>query len=89
MAKRRTKSNTWLSAWHEENPLLQWRRKQEPEGWNRSVVARKLAFTPAAVGTWEKGERLPGIKAFAKLEKLTGITSAQWMAWYDKKPKEK
>lgn len=89
MNKQREKQNSQLSAWQEQNPLLQWRRKQEPEGWNRSVVARKLGVSPAAVGTWEKGQRLPGIKAFAKIEKLTSITLAQWIAWHEKKPKEK
>jgi ribosome-binding protein aMBF1 (putative translation factor) len=89
MAKRRTKPKVTLTAWQEKNPLRLWRLAQHPEGWNQSVLARQLKVSHTAVGTWERGERLPVVDAFAKIEKLTGITSVQWMEWYDKKPKEK
>ncbi len=72
--------------WQEQNPLRQWRQNQPPEGWNRSVLARQLDVSHTAVASWENGSRLPMIDAFAKIEKLTGITSMQWMEWYDRKP---
>jgi len=87
VAKRRSSTKKSVLAWYEENPLFQWRVRQPPEGWNRSVVARKLGASPAAVGTWEKGQRTPGGRMMAKIEGLTGITSARWMAWFDRKPK--
>ena len=88
MAKRRTNTSKALAAWQEQNPLSKWRKQQHPEGWNQSVLARQLGVSPAAVGTWEKGQRTPGGRMMAKIEKLTGITSAQWMIWQDKKPKD-
>ncbi len=86
MAKRRKAAGTSLTAWLEQNPLRQWREKQPPEGWNRSVLARQLGVSHTAVASWENGTRLPMVDAFAKIEKLTGITATQWMDWYAKKP---
>jgi transcriptional regulator with XRE-family HTH domain len=71
----------------EENPLRQWRLRQPPEGWNRSVVARQLGVSHTAVGSWETGKRLPLVDAFAKIEELTGISAREWMAWYNRRPK--
>jgi ribosome-binding protein aMBF1 (putative translation factor) len=88
MAKRRTNQKDLLSEWQEKNPLRLWRLKQPPEGWNRSVLARQLGVSHTAVGNWERGERLPVVDAFAKIEKLTGINSVQWMEWYECRPKE-
>jgi ribosome-binding protein aMBF1 (putative translation factor) len=85
--KRRKKLD--LTAWQQQNPLRLWRLKQPPEGWNRSLFARQINVSHTAVGSWEKGERLPSLDAFAKIEKLTGIKSAEWMAWIEKKPMEK
>lgn len=89
MAKRRKASEDALTAWQEQNPLRQWRARQPPEGWNRSVLARQLDVSHTAVALWENGSRLPMIDAFAKIEKLTGITSVLWMDWHDLKPEEK
>jgi transcriptional regulator with XRE-family HTH domain len=87
VAKRRKAEQDAMTAWLEDNPLRRWRLKQPPEGWNRSVLARQLGVSHTAVGAWEAGKRLPVVDAFAKIEKLTGITATQWMDWYDKKPK--
>jgi ribosome-binding protein aMBF1 (putative translation factor) len=89
MAKRRTNLKDGLTAWQEQNPLRLWRLNQPPEGWKRSVLARQIEVSHTAVGNWERGERLPVIDAFAKIEKLTGITSAEWMEWFERKPKTK
>jgi transcriptional regulator with XRE-family HTH domain len=86
VAERRKAGTDALTAWNEQNPLRQWRLRQPPEGWNRSVLARQLGVSHTAVGAWETGKRLPLVDAFAKIEKLTGITSVQWMEWYDRKP---
>jgi ribosome-binding protein aMBF1 (putative translation factor) len=88
MAKRRTNVKGALAAWLEENPLRVWREKQPPEGWKRSVLARQLGVSHTAVASWEKGERLQVIDTFSKIEKLTGITTVQWMEWYERKPEE-
>jgi ribosome-binding protein aMBF1 (putative translation factor) len=87
MGEGRRSPQKSLAAWYGRNPLFRWRRKQEPEGWNRSVLARKIGASPAAVGTWEKGQRMPGVRMMAKIEQLTRITSTEWMAWYDDKPR--
>jgi transcriptional regulator with XRE-family HTH domain len=75
---------------HEErNPLRQWRLMQPPEGWNRSVLARQLGVSHTSVEGWEKGTRLPVVDAFAKIEKLTGITTQKWMEWFSEKAKSR
>lgn len=76
-----------LSPHEERNPLRQWRMRQPPEGWNRSVLARQLGVSHTSVEGWEKGKRLPVVDAFAKIEKLTGITTQQWMEWFQEKDK--
>jgi transcriptional regulator with XRE-family HTH domain len=86
VAKRPTTGTDALTAWNEQNPLRLWRFRQPPEGWNRSVLARQLGVSHSAVGAWETGKRLPLVDAFAKIEKLTGITSVQWMEWYGGRP---
>jgi ribosome-binding protein aMBF1 (putative translation factor) len=88
VAKRRKAGGDALTAWQEQNPLRQWRLAQPPEGWNRSVLARQLEVSHTAVASWENGKRLPMVVAFAKIEKLTGITATQWMDWYNRKPEE-
>jgi transcriptional regulator with XRE-family HTH domain len=67
---------------------MRWRLAQPPEGWNRSVLARKLGVSHTAVGSWESGKRLPVVDTFAKIEALTNITAIQWMEWYERKPTE-
>jgi transcriptional regulator with XRE-family HTH domain len=86
MATRR-KRREKLSSWQERNPLRLWRRKQPPEGWNRSVLARQLGVSHTSVEAWEKGSRLPLVDAFAKIEALTHITTQQWMRWFNGKDK--
>jgi hypothetical protein len=86
MLKRRKPKKKALSPWQEENPLRLWRLKQLPEGWNRSVLARQLEVSHTSVEGWEKGKRLPVVDAFAKIEKLTGINSQQWMDWFNSRP---
>ena len=86
MAKRRTNLKGALAEWQDQNPLRLWRLKQPPEGWKLSVLARQIGRSHTAVGSWERGERLPMLDGFAKIEELTGITSKQWMAWFKKKP---
>jgi ribosome-binding protein aMBF1 (putative translation factor) len=88
VAKRRKAAGDSLTAWQEQNPLRLWRQKQPPEGWNRSVLARQLEVSHTAVASWENGTRLPLVDAFAKIEKLTGITATQWMEWHNRKPEE-
>lgn len=63
--------------------------RQPPEGWNRSVLARQLGVSHTSVEAWEKGKRLPVVDAFAKIEKLTGITTQQWMDWFNSKDERK
>jgi ribosome-binding protein aMBF1 (putative translation factor) len=89
MAKRRKAKKDTVSPWEERNPLRLWRLKQPPEGWKRSVLARQLAVSHTSVEAWEKGKSLPLVDAFAKIEKLTGITSQQWMEWYNSKPERR
>jgi len=89
MAKRREAGTEAMTVWHEENPLRRWRLSQPPEGWNRSILARQLGVSHTAVGSWETGKRLPMVDAFAKIEKLTGITATQWMDWYNQNPEER
>ena len=88
VAKRRKAGAVALTAWQEQNPLRQWRLRQPPEGWNRSVLARQLEVSHTAVASWETGKRLPMVDAFAKIEQLTGITATEWMDWYNRKPEE-
>jgi ribosome-binding protein aMBF1 (putative translation factor) len=88
VAKRRKVAADSLTIWQAENPLRLWREKQPPEGWTRSVLARQLEVSHTAVATWENGTRLPMVDTFAKIEKLTGISSIQWMEWHGKKPSE-
>jgi transcriptional regulator with XRE-family HTH domain len=52
------------------------------------LLARQLEVSHTAVALWEDGKRLPKVAAFAKIEKLTGITAAQWMDWHKRKPEE-
>jgi ribosome-binding protein aMBF1 (putative translation factor) len=87
MAKRRKKRKETLTPRQERNPLRMWRMKQPPEGWNRSVLARQLRVSHTSVEGWEKGKRLPMVNAFAKIEKLTRITTQQWMDWFNSKGK--
>jgi ribosome-binding protein aMBF1 (putative translation factor) len=89
VAKRRKTGPDAMTAWLEENPLRQWRMRQPPEGWKRSVLARQLGVSHTAVGSWEAGKRLPLIDAFAKIEELTRITTKAWMDWYNRKPQER
>jgi hypothetical protein len=89
MAKRRKPRKEALSPWQEKNPLRLWRLKQPPEGWNRSVLARQLEVSHTSVEAWEKGKRLPVVDAFARIEKLTGIHSQQWMDWFNSRPAAK
>jgi ribosome-binding protein aMBF1 (putative translation factor) len=86
MAKRRTNAKAALVAWQEQNPLRLWRLQQSPEGWKRSVMARQLNVSHTAVASWEDGKSLPMADACARIEKLTGISSVNWMEWYEKKP---
>ena len=86
MAKRRKPRKDAPSPWQERNPLRVWRLKQPPEGWNRSVLARQLKVSHTSVEAWEKGNRLPLVNAFANIERLTGITSQQWMNWFNSRP---
>jgi transcriptional regulator with XRE-family HTH domain len=88
VAKRRKAGGNGLTEWQEGNPLRQWRLRQPPEGWNRSVLARQLEVSHTAVASWENGKRLPLVDAFAKIEKLTGISATQWMDWYNQKPQK-
>jgi len=85
MGKARKPKKEALSPWQARNPLRVWRLKQLPEGWNRSVLARQLGVSHTSVEAWEKGKRLPKVDAFAKIEKLTAITSQQWMDWFNSK----
>jgi transcriptional regulator with XRE-family HTH domain len=86
VAKRIKAKDGAMLAWLESNPLRRWRDSQPPEGWNRSVLARRLGVSPMAVGNWETGKRKPMVDAVAKIEELTGITAKQWMAWHKLKP---
>jgi transcriptional regulator with XRE-family HTH domain len=88
VAQQRKNEKNGLTAWQEENPLLRWRNRQPPEGWNRSVLARQLGVSHTAVASWEQGKRLPLVDAFAKIEALTGITTREWMAWYHRRPQD-
>jgi ribosome-binding protein aMBF1 (putative translation factor) len=88
VAKRGKNEKGPLAAWKEENPLRQWRLRQPPEGWNRSVLSRRLGVSHTAVGSWEDGKRLPLVDAFAKIEELTSISAREWMAWYNRRPKD-
>jgi ribosome-binding protein aMBF1 (putative translation factor) len=88
MAKSQRAGIELMTAWLDENPLKRWRLAQPPEGWNRSVLARKLGVSHTAVGSWETGKRLPIVDTFSKIEALTSITSIQWMEWYQHKPGE-
>jgi ribosome-binding protein aMBF1 (putative translation factor) len=88
VAKRRRAEQDAVTAWLEDNPLRKWREKQPPEGWTRSVLARQLDVSHTAVAAWETGKRLPVIDSFAKIEELTGISSKEWMAWYQRKPEQ-
>lgn len=85
MTKRRN-TNDALTKWQASNPLRKWRESQPPEGWTRAVLARQLDVSHTAVASWEDGKRLPMVDAVAKIEKLTGITATEWMAWHGKKP---
>lgn len=52
-------------------------------------MARQLGVSHTSVEGWEKGRRLPVVDAFAKIEKLTGITAQQWMDWFNDKEKQR
>lgn len=88
VAKRRKPVDAALTRWQAANPLRCWRESQPPEGWTRSLLARQLEVSHTAVASWENGMKLPMVDAFAKIEKLTGISATQWMAWHDQKPTE-
>jgi transcriptional regulator with XRE-family HTH domain len=77
-----------MAAWLEKNPLRRWRLRQPPEGWKRSVLARQLGVSHTAVGLWETGKRLPLVVTFARIQELTGITTKEWMEWFNQKPSE-
>lgn len=83
MVKLPKRQKEALSPLEKSNPLRLWRIKQPPEGWKRSVLARQLGVSHTSVEGWEKGKRLPVVDAFAKIEKLTGITTQQWMDWFN------
>jgi transcriptional regulator with XRE-family HTH domain len=86
MAKRRAAGTDAFTAWLEKNPLRRWRMAQPPEGWKCAVLARQLGVSHTAVGSWEKGKRLPLVDTFAKIEELTGISTKVWMEWYNQRP---
>lgn len=88
VAKRRKQVEATLTEWQAANPLRCWREAQPPEGWSRSLLARQLGVSHTSTASWENGTKLPMVDAFAKIEKLTGISATQWMTWYDKKPTE-
>ncbi len=88
MAKSSRAGTDLVTAWQDDNPLKRWRLAQPPEGWNQSVLARKLGVSHTAVGSWESGKRLPVVNTFSKIEALTHITTIQWMEWYARKPEE-
>lgn len=88
MAKRLKKLASASSMWQATNPLRKWREAQPPEGWSRSLLARQLKVSHTAVASWEDGKKLPIVDAFAKIEKLTGITATEWMEWHGKKRQE-
>jgi ribosome-binding protein aMBF1 (putative translation factor) len=87
VGSRRKQAKSKLSSWGERNPLRVWRLNQAPEGWKRSVLARQLGVSHTSVAAWEEGRRLPLVDAFAKIEKLTGIRTQQWMDWYESRTK--
>lgn len=68
--------------------MRKWREGQPPEGWSRSLLARQLKVSHTAVASWEDGKKLPMVDAFAKIEKLTGITATKWMEWHGRKRQE-
>ena len=82
-AQRRLAEDPALAKWRAANPLRIWRAGQPPEGWNRSLLARQLGVSHTAVASWENGTKLPMVDAFAKIEKLTGISATQWMEWHN------
>jgi ribosome-binding protein aMBF1 (putative translation factor) len=86
VAKPRKSDSDALARWQAENPLRLWRERQPPEGWTRSVLARQLDVSHTAVASWENGTRLPMVDAFARIERLTGISATQWMEWHARKP---
>ena len=88
VAKRRKKADAALAKWQAANPLRCWREAQPPEGWTRSLLARQLDMSHTAVASWENGTKLPMVDAFAKIEKLTGISATQWMKWHNQKNRE-
>lgn len=85
---RRQRGAESLTPWQARNPLRLWRLAQPPEGWNRSVLARQLGVSHTSVEAWEKGTRQPVVDAFAKIERLTGITVQEWMAWHEGKRRD-
>jgi ribosome-binding protein aMBF1 (putative translation factor) len=88
VANRRKPVEATLTEWQAANPLRCWREAQPPEGWSRSLLARQLEVSHTSIASWENGTKLPMVDAFAKIEKLTGISATQWMAWHNKKPTE-
>lgn len=86
MAKTACHADNALLEWQKLNPLRLWRLKQPPEGWNRSVLARRLKTSHTSVEAWEKGRSLPVLDSFAKIEALTGISATSWMSWYSRRP---
>lgn len=85
---RRRHTSDSLAIWQSVNPPQNWREKQPPEGWTRSLLARQLRVSHAAVASWKDGTRLPMVDAVAKIEKLTGIAASIWMKWCGRKPQE-
>jgi ribosome-binding protein aMBF1 (putative translation factor) len=88
LPKRKKSVEADLHDWQLKNPLRRWREERPPEGWNRSLLARQLEVSHTAVASWENGTRLPMVDTFAKIEALTGIRTAQWMEWFNNKPRE-
>src|SRR5687767_12542752 len=87
-AKPRRRVSRAVVDWQAANPLRRWRETQPPEGWSRSLLARQLEMSHTAVASWENGTKLPMVDAFAKIEKLTGISATQWMEWHNRKSGE-
>jgi len=78
-----------LEKWFQSNPLRKYLDQQEPRWGSVCRFAENVGFTRPAVYKWLSGGNIPGLESVRAIERVTGITFNDWLAWYDRKPKVK
>lgn len=77
-----------LEKWFQSNPLRLYLDRQKPRWGSVCRFSEEIGFTRPAVYKWLSGS-VPTLASVWAIQKVTGITLEDWLAWYIQKPKVK